>query len=975
MTTKLEEWIKDAEAYDILRSFNVENSSTFEFEEGDGKDRFYVTLLNKFFFTLKRADSVYTREVKIELLQVAKGLILYSNPSTANNFTGVNCVNNMLYVATIYYLCGYKAISILLVKKINNTNFLHSSTRLLHYILSGMPRIHTDIDDIQLLFKKFMDTGNFILLKDLQNILDKNIETSTYASLNDFFDTHILLHVIKAFQTDNLWVDLLKYESYDFWRDYVAFSSRNRILSFLPSQRRALDNGMLTFNRSFSLQMPTSAGKTYITELLIYQELKSNQQAKVLYLAPLRSLNRELRERYSKIARVFKFDYRAAYGGSSVTMDENKVNDAQLLITTPETFMSLEGTIDHFLNDFTLVICDEGQLLDERSRGISYELLLSRLKRNNKVRFLFISAIIPNINQINTWLGGTDKQIGDSKYRPCKIRLGIAMKKDGKNYLLYADEEYKDFSIKVEAFLNNAQMTAITDKQKDYSCALALKAMDGGPVMLYCSMKDWHRGCISHSAKIWELIIKGAFRKPIEYISQPNDSLAEIVEYFAYQLGKDYCLTKYLNAGYAYHHGQLPQDLRELIEKAFADKQLYLICCTNTLAEGINMPVKTIVLANITDTSSESYNKSLNNKDLKNIIGRAGRAGKENYGIVILPFTGNSEPVSKVVEVLKNENIEQTRGTLYEIVEILSKKGNLDENGINEELDRENMSSAIDQMITLNTEGDDLEQINIEEVIHDSLAYYLGDENIKSFLERIFKVRYNYLKEKLGKEHFASFKNSGLQTNEYLELQTAINREDIEKCFPNTATDDKWITYITNVVYNLDSVKYMVNGLSKSKPLKSILTDTPKVAELVKAWLTGQQYKEMAVTCDTTVEQAALFADHIQKIYAVKVQSIIRFVKKCYGIDNEILLWWSDMLKRGVSSRIALRFIDEGLSDRIVTNKLVEYASIVYHFTNNEDKIIELLMKNESTNSFINSLEIPTICKKKWEDFWEDHNM
>lgn len=105
-------------------------------------------------------------------------------------------------------------------------------------------------------------------------------------------------------------------------------------------------------------------------------------------MAPLRSLSRELKERYGRLSHEFGFDFRAAYGGCTTSVEEETIENAKLLIATPETFITLEGTIDDLSEEYTLVICDEGQLLEDRTRGVNYELLLTRLKRNEHTRFL-----------------------------------------------------------------------------------------------------------------------------------------------------------------------------------------------------------------------------------------------------------------------------------------------------------------------------------------------------------------------------------------------------------------------------------------------------------------------------------------------------------------------------------------------------------------------------------------------------------
>ena len=85
-------------------------------------------------------------------------------------------------------------------------------------------------------------------------------------------------------------------------------------------------------------------------------------------------------------------------------------------------------------------------------------------------------------------------------------------------------------------------------------------------------------------------------------------------------MGCDHLFCRALNYGFAYHHGDVPQDLREKIERAY-DKGLFRMIISNTtLAEGINLPIKTIVIAFAMDQSNPG--NYLPNTRLKNIIGR-----------------------------------------------------------------------------------------------------------------------------------------------------------------------------------------------------------------------------------------------------------------------------------------------------------------------------------------------------------------
>ena len=351
MADILEEWINDANAYELLNTYRIEQQVLYPFV--DKGDDFYISLLNRMFFTMR--DRKLTLEDKKErLLRIVTGLLVYSEKTTAGNFEGVNCNNNLLYIAAIYYLCEYNALSQLFMWRAKGYEFENKSAQLLYSIMAGSEKYANKENELCLLLKEYMLTGNEGALNAIDDRLREKIEHNVYLGLDDFFDTQVVVWVLKRFRESNLWKILIPHGGKEIWGEYIAYSVKNHIYTLLPSQEDAISKGLLDYTRSFSLKMPTSAGKTFLTELLVFQELKNNPDAKILYLAPLRSLSRELKERYGRLSYEFNFDFRAAYGGCTTSAEEETIENAKLLIATPETFTTLEDTIDDLTEGYTL---------------------------------------------------------------------------------------------------------------------------------------------------------------------------------------------------------------------------------------------------------------------------------------------------------------------------------------------------------------------------------------------------------------------------------------------------------------------------------------------------------------------------------------------------------------------------------------------------------------------------------------------
>ncbi len=169
----------------------------------------------------------------------------------------------------------------------------------------------------------------------------------------------------------------------DFWTPLVtSFLSRTPPnWEFFQSQIQAIESGLLTSSETCSLLMPTGSGKTALTETLLYRHLKANPQENAILLVPYRSLAYELKRSLVRRLGTMSLPARSIYGGTVAPVDEvQRLQDVRALVATPESLSALLGATPQFMNRVSLVICDEGHLLEDGSRGISLELLLARLK-------------------------------------------------------------------------------------------------------------------------------------------------------------------------------------------------------------------------------------------------------------------------------------------------------------------------------------------------------------------------------------------------------------------------------------------------------------------------------------------------------------------------------------------------------------------------------------------------------------------
>jgi replicative superfamily II helicase len=197
-----------------------------------------------------------------------------------------------------------------------------------------------------------------------------------------------------------------------FWQPLIeSFVRRSpSTWEFFPSQVDALRGSLLEDGVTLALQMPTGAGKTTLSETLLFDHLQRHPLEAAILLVPYRSLASELRRSMVRRLNAIGISSRCAYGGTVPSGDEVRdLQDTRLLVATPEALSGLLSADQNFFRRISLVICDEGHLIGAPTRGIGLELLLARFKSREAgaPRFVFISAIVPNIDEItpvSSWI-------------------------------------------------------------------------------------------------------------------------------------------------------------------------------------------------------------------------------------------------------------------------------------------------------------------------------------------------------------------------------------------------------------------------------------------------------------------------------------------------------------------------------------------------------------------------------------------
>src|SRR5690606_26701146 len=500
------------------------------------------------------------------------------------------------------------------------------------------------------------------------------------------------------------------------------------------------------------------------------------------------------------------------YGGNIVTdSDRLSIEQSNVLISTPEKFMAIELGLSGMLDDFQTVICDEGHLIDNTTRGISYELLLSRLKNTESVerRFVFLSAIIPNIEIINSWLGGSDDDIARSNYRPTEIELAFLNQVSASHFNLEVNpnDELPTKYI-LNRFLSSQDFstqkgTYNVSTFKSKTVAAALKSLNSGAVAIFSPTKDYNQGVAGIASEVLNQL-STSLPKPIQFCD--TDEIATIEDYLNYIFSNNYLLTRCAKNGFLFHHGDLPQFIRELIENSIRDEKVKLLICTSTLAEGVNLPIKTLVINTARRfDGNRGYLMPLEKRDLKNLIGRAGRAGKETKGTIIVV---NPKDQSILSDVIADRNLEDVKGFLYHVVEVI--EGYITKNATtlsNELLDQLKEADYIDnsiiQLLAEDVPVENLEQ-EINTLIENTLTFYQSDDALKARLRELFALRAERVRPIVEDGNLDLIRHTGIPLRSFNRIEELVDYKldflaEVEAPF-----DSRWIDFLFDILYEIE---------------------------------------------------------------------------------------------------------------------------------------------------------------------------
>ena len=384
------------------------------------------------------------------------------------------------------------------------------------------------------------------------------------------------------------------------------------VKSLYPVQEEAIRRGALE-GRNLVISAPTASGKTLAAMMSMAARLEA-MGGRAFYIAPLRSIALEkyrdfkVFEKLGYTVRVSVGDYERGLPGSDV------------VISTYEKLDSSIRSNPSILNGVSVLVVDEIHYVGDPDRGPLLESLIARiLDYDPHPQIIALSATIPNAEELARWL---DAELVVSDWRPVPLLEGVY---DGSsNSIIYSNGSKR----RVES----VTATPYIDLVRDIN-------LEGGHALVFVQSRR-RAVQMAKQASRYSRFLGFDERKAREYaiearnVGGPSSIREEISELML--------------KGVSYHHAGLNNELRIIVEEAFRDGALAAVYATPTLAAGVNLPARRVIVAEYY-RFEEGYRRPIGVYEYKQLAGRAGRPGLDEYGEAVIIPSPSDDP-SEVME-------------------------------------------------------------------------------------------------------------------------------------------------------------------------------------------------------------------------------------------------------------------------------------------------------------------------------------
>ena len=429
-----------------------------------------------------------------------------------------------------------------------------------------------------------------------------------------------------------------------------SYNSFLELLDFAldPFQEQACH--ALAKGKGVLVAAPTGAGKTIVGEFAIHLAIEKNQ--KVFYTTPIKALSNQ---KYAELV--------TRYGSDRVgllTGDTNTNSEAQIVVMTTEVLRNMIYANSDSLIELGFVVMDEVHYLADRFRGAVWEEVILHLPKD--VKLVSLSATVSNAEEFGAWLEEVrgDTEIVVSEHRPVPLDQHVLFGDElmelfaagSKNQRVNAELVQKHSSklrIPLGKYTKGKKPKGEMDRRFSRIPKISkpevveiLEDNDLLPAIFFIFSRVGCDAAVRACHQYGVRLTTREEQQEIRYlVEQKTASIADedlaTLGYFEWLSG--------LERGVAAHHAGMLPAFKEVVEELFLRKLVRVVFATETLALGINMPARTVVLERLDKFNGESR-VQITPGEYTQLTGRAGRRGIDTLGHSVIQWSGNLDPAS-----------------------------------------------------------------------------------------------------------------------------------------------------------------------------------------------------------------------------------------------------------------------------------------------------------------------------------------
>ncbi|MGI4736086.1 MAG: DEAD/DEAH box helicase [Janthinobacterium lividum] len=917
----------------------------------------------------------------------------------------------ILLGAVSYYLCDLPGSSVVLMKHLDNDLDLEAEglERLIVFLLKNSPdsfvNVYGRFARIIVLVAgavlEYRQTGLGVTeIFSLTDLLRKRIYEEGSARQLLFVD--VISAVIRVIYENSCWRCLPEYSGLPSKSWDTTIKKPSFIKELWPAQRLLGRRGVFE-GKSAVIQMPTSAGKTRATEIIIRSAFLAGRTEIAIIVAPFKALCHEISDALSK-----------SFAEESISVEELSdviQNDIDLFVTdikqqifvvTPEKLVYLLKQSPQFANGVGLLIYDEGHQFDTGSRGVTFELLLTALKSIiTKPQTVLISAVLSNAEAISEWLTpeGSEvvsgiglspnfRSIAFSSWTSTLGQLHFVNEKEPTKEEFFVPRVIESYNLGRSKGAKKDRFFPEKSEPNTVSLYLGLKLVPNGGVAVFCGTKSTANALCK---KIVEAYRQGlSLSRPLTYSNAQE--VERLVLLHEKNLGIDENVTAAARLGVFNHHNNIPTGIRLSVEYAMREGLAKFVLCTSTLSQGVNLPIRYLIVSGL-----QQGMEGIKTRDFHNLIGRAGRSGMHTEGSIIF---GNPEVYDnkqyrssnwrwqQAINLFRPDSSEPCNSHLLTILDgfynintksiapgfdVLSfcdqyiynvplvnivpesiantiKELQFIKESIQDQVRSklQILASVESYLMSYAADAELRTENGVAQLASNTLAYHLATDEGKVKLIQVFellednikKITPTYARRRvLGKTLF------GLQKSIELEdwLKSHIN--ELNACF---TIDEVWALVWPIVDYNI-SAKVFTN-----------LTNRDFIKAFAFSWLRGNSFQNLLlilrnnrveykwgkqtrkVTIEQTIDLCQNALAYEGSLVIGAMSSILAYLTSDQDLTVDLLRKLQKRLQYGLPNQTAIAFYELGFSDRVVALELSEIPD----YAGDRNDILDMLKDN-----------------------------